>query len=111
LYLNDSAQALDINDPPKGLKKSKSDNPADELLRGGATTFHSRDKKRRLDVDPKAGRVLIFQHRRLYHSGDDVVAGIKYTMRSDLMYEMEIPSDGNDDVVSFRKAEGSDSSE
>ena len=41
-----------------------------------------------MDVDPKAGRVLIFQHRKLYHSGDDVVAGIKYTMRTDIMYEL-----------------------
>jgi hypothetical protein len=49
-----------------------------------------------LDVDPKAGRVLIFQHRRLLHSGDTVSAGIKYTMRSDLMYEWEGGSDGDD---------------
>ena len=40
-----------------------------------------------------------------------MVAGIKYTMRSDLMYEMEIPSDGNDDDVPFCKAGESDSSE
>lgn len=45
--------------------------------------------RHRLDVDPKAGRVLVFQHRRLLHSGDTVAAGTKYTMRSDLLYELK----------------------
>lgn len=57
-------------------------------LVGGATSFLSGDEKRKVDVDPKAGRVLIFQHRRLFHSGDDVVKGTKYTMRTDIMYEL-----------------------
>ncbi|KZP11707.1 hypothetical protein FIBSPDRAFT_800030 [Athelia psychrophila] len=57
-------------------------------LKGGATTFFSDDESRRIDVVPKIGRVLIFQHRKLYHSGDDVTQGMKYTMRSDLLYEM-----------------------
>lgn len=63
-------------------------------LRGGATTFYSKDRKRRLDVDPKAGRVLIFQHRDLLHSGDDVVSGVKYSMRSDLMYQIDESREG-----------------
>jgi hypothetical protein len=46
-----------------------------------------------------AGRVLIFQHRRLLHSGDDVKAGIKYTMRSDLMYEFEGGKNGEGNVI------------
>jgi hypothetical protein len=81
LYLNDSAQAL-------GIKKgSKEDTP--DLLHGGATTFHSTDMTKRIDVDQKIGRILIFQHRRLLHSGDLVTKGVKYTMRSDLMFEYE----------------------
>ncbi|KAK3903825.1 hypothetical protein C8A05DRAFT_14220, partial [Staphylotrichum tortipilum] len=68
------------------LNDSKAEVPGAELV-GGATTFFSSDEKRRLDVNPKAGRVLIFQHRRLYHSGDDVLAGTKYTMRTDILYE------------------------
>ncbi|CAD6443897.1 82f8c154-ac9c-4a67-b14f-e693982748a0 [Sclerotinia trifoliorum] len=93
LYLNDSAQELE-KDPniPKFPKDSK-------MLRGGATTFHSTDLKERLDVDPKVGRVLIFQHRRLLHSGDEVVAGVKYTMRSDLMFRFEDGLEGKDDVI------------
>lgn len=57
-------------------------------LVGGATSFLSNDAKSKVDVDPKAGRVLIFQHRRLFHCGDDVVEGTKYTMRTDIMYEL-----------------------
>jgi hypothetical protein len=96
LYLNDSAQALGIKEPMFGFLKGKKEGE-EEMLRGGATTFHSRDEKRRIDVDPKIGRVLIFQQRRLYHSGDDVTAGIKYTMRSDLMYRFEAEDDGKED--------------
>ncbi|KAI1370496.1 hypothetical protein F4677DRAFT_350626 [Hypoxylon crocopeplum] len=70
LYLNDSKQEVG----------------EEAELVGGATSFLSSNQERRLDVDPKAGRVLIFQHRRLYHSGDDVKQGVKYTMRTDIMY-------------------------
>jgi 2OG-Fe(II) oxygenase superfamily len=56
-------------------------------LVGGATSFLSYSEDEKMDVNPKAGRVLIFQHRGLYHSGDDVIRGTKYTMRTDIMYE------------------------
>ena len=39
------------------------------------------------DVKPVVGRVLIFQHRGLIHSGGEVTSGEKFTMRTDLMYE------------------------
>ena len=48
----------------------------------------------RLDVVPKIGKVLVFQHKGLLHSGDDVMNGIKLTMRTDLMYK-KIDADGN----------------
>ncbi|KAJ6583937.1 hypothetical protein DFH09DRAFT_1143832 [Mycena vulgaris] len=54
---------------------------------GGATRFWTSDKKHFLDVDPKVGRVLVFQQRMLVHSGEEVTDGIKYTMRTDFMYE------------------------
>ncbi|KAI3326312.1 hypothetical protein HD806DRAFT_489963 [Xylariaceae sp. AK1471] len=69
LYLNDSQQVV---------------GPSVDLV-GGATSFLSRDDSRKIDVDPKAGRVLIFQHARLRHSGDDVKAGTKYTVRTDII--------------------------
>ncbi|KAI0414346.1 oxidoreductase domain-containing protein [Xylaria grammica] len=78
LYLNDSQQVV---------------GPSTDLV-GGATSFLSRDNSRKLDVDPKAGRVLIFQHSRLRHCGDDVKAGTKYTVRTDIMYRIgELLSD------------------
>jgi hypothetical protein len=79
LYLNDSVAELGLE---PGVKASA----AGVDLVGGATSFLSSDEKRRLDVNPKAGRVLIFQHRGLYHSGDDVTQGTKYTMRTDILY-------------------------
>ncbi|KAG8168823.1 hypothetical protein KVR01_001572 [Diaporthe batatas] len=66
-------------------------------LVGGATSFLSDDAKSKVDVNPKAGRVLIFQHRRLYHCGDDVVRGTKYTMRTDIMYELIRRTDVEDE--------------
>jgi hypothetical protein len=79
-----------------------STNPDEEILQGGATTFHgSRDQEARLDADPKIGRVLIFQQRRLLHSGDEVIRGTKYTMRSDLMYSLDESERGEEDGVVF----------
>jgi hypothetical protein len=57
-------------------------------LEGGATTFFSWNMNERLDVVPKVGRVLIFQHRNLLHSGDDVISGTKLTLRTDIMYTL-----------------------
>lgn len=75
LYLNDSVAAT---------------GEGAELV-GGATSFLSSDETRKVDVDPKAGRVLIFQQRGLYHAGDDVLEGTKYTMRTEIMYELIRP--------------------
>jgi len=48
---------------------------------GGATTFHDYD----LDVRPQTGMALLFQHHVL-HEGCIVTSGIKYVLRSDVMY-------------------------
>lgn len=56
-------------------------------LAGGATRFWTPDKKEHVDVEPKLGRVLVFQQRMLIHSGEEVTGGVKYTMRSDFLYE------------------------
>jgi hypothetical protein len=60
--------------------------PSGEQLEGGATTFWSMNMANRFDVQPKMGRVLVFQQRFLIHAGDDVIRGIKLTMRTDIMY-------------------------
>ena len=51
---------------------------------------------KRLDVEPKIGRVLLFQHAFLLHSGDDVRKGTKLTLRTDIMFAKE----EKDDAVS-----------
>ncbi|KAI1477487.1 hypothetical protein F4774DRAFT_198102 [Daldinia eschscholtzii] len=77
LYLNDSKQ--EVGD-------------AADLV-GGATSFLSSNQVRKMDINPRAGRVLIFQHRRMYHAGDDVLEGIKYSMRTDIMYSIRVLGD------------------
>jgi prolyl 4-hydroxylase len=48
---------------------------------GGRTAFLDLDK----EVEPRAGRALLFQHFIL-HEGRAVTAGVKYALRTDLMY-------------------------
>jgi hypothetical protein len=48
---------------------------------GGATKFLDYE----IDVVPKAGMALLFQHRIL-HEGAIVTSGVKYVLRSDVMY-------------------------
>jgi hypothetical protein len=88
LYLSDAVSATgeELTHLPKE-ERIKAASSAEAM--GGATTFYSLDMRHRLDVLPKVGRILLFQHRDLLHSGDDVVRGVKYTMRTDLMYARE----------------------
>ncbi|KIK71536.1 hypothetical protein GYMLUDRAFT_33742 [Collybiopsis luxurians FD-317 M1] len=72
-----------------------------DVIEGGATRFYSsnywnpRKSSRKgvesepeyLDVEPRTGRVLIFQQRGLLHSGEPVLKGLKYAMRTDFMFE------------------------
>jgi hypothetical protein len=62
----------------------------DDGLEGGETSFIP-DRENPEDgcvkVSPKAGSVLIFQQRDLYHQGCEVTNGVKYTVRTDLLYE------------------------
>ena len=69
------------------LNESTLENP----LLGGATTFHSWNLERECRVVPRVGRVLVFQHRDLLHSGEEVEAGSKLTMRTDLMFKKADP--------------------
>ncbi|KAI1378556.1 hypothetical protein F4677DRAFT_411195 [Hypoxylon crocopeplum] len=58
--------------------------------RGGIGRKKSRDvegDQAFLDVEPRMGRALIFQQRMLWHSGQEVKRGEKFTVRLDLMYE------------------------
>ncbi|KAI1498413.1 oxidoreductase domain-containing protein [Biscogniauxia marginata] len=87
LYLNDSGMP-----PEEELAKMTTEERKEATANvtvGGATTFHAMNMKRRYDVEPKAGRILLFQQRDTLHSGDDVLQGVKYTMRTDLLYVCE----------------------
>ena len=48
-------------------------------FQGGDTTF------RGLRIQPRQGMALIFLHS-LYHEGSEVTQGVKYVLRSDVMY-------------------------
>ncbi|KAF4617213.1 hypothetical protein D9613_006236 [Agrocybe pediades] len=88
LYLNSCEDELLADDHHGHSPESKlSPDDPDEPLIGGATRFWTADKKHYLDVMPRAGRVLVFQQRMLIHSGEEVLQGVKYTMRSDFMFE------------------------
>ncbi|KAJ6484401.1 hypothetical protein C8R47DRAFT_1131280 [Mycena vitilis] len=53
---------------------------------GGTTRFIGR-KKAYADVEAKPGRVLVFQHASLLHTGEEVTGGVKCAVRSDILYE------------------------
>ncbi|KAJ7053310.1 hypothetical protein C8F01DRAFT_996800 [Mycena amicta] len=54
---------------------------------GGATRFWGNDDADYADVEALPGRVLVFQHDQLFHTGQEVTAGIKCALRSDILYE------------------------
>jgi 2OG-Fe(II) oxygenase superfamily len=56
-------------------------------LKGGATRFFSPSMKDHYNVNPRTGSCLVFQHRGLIHSGEEVVTGTKFTLRTDVMYK------------------------
>ncbi|KAI9805827.1 MAG: hypothetical protein M1825_000441 [Sarcosagium campestre] len=73
--------------------------PEDAGLTGGSTSFLDPfDSSDRLDVKPTTGRVLIFQQPGLYHAGDPVELGTKYTVRMDLLYKKQSPKQRNKDM-------------
>ncbi|KAF8880308.1 hypothetical protein BD779DRAFT_1549538 [Infundibulicybe gibba] len=67
----------------------------DEGLSGGATRIWGRKRYNKgkdtwVDVEPKMGRVLIFQQKGVWHSGEEVTAGLKYAIRTDFLFKQEI---------------------
>lgn len=62
----------------------------DTEIEGGATRIWEsrRGKDAFVDIEPKMGRVLIFQQRGIFHSGEEVTKGVKYALRSDLMFRL-----------------------
>ncbi|KAF8157966.1 hypothetical protein B0H34DRAFT_656470 [Crassisporium funariophilum] len=92
LYLNGESASGISEDPTQtsdasGTFVKLAEDDPDVPLQGGATRFWTPDKKNFLDVFPRMGRVLVFQQRMLVHSGEEVTQGVKYTVRSDIMFE------------------------
>lgn len=73
-----------------------------EGFQGGSTTFLSSDNRERIEVVPKTGSALIFEHHIL-HEGSLLTAGRKYAVRTDIMYA------AGSDVMDAAKGESSDS--
>jgi len=57
-----------------------------EAFVGGETTFLDWDADVRVPVIPKTGMILVFEHD-LYHEGSLVRSGLKYTIRTDVLYK------------------------
>jgi len=57
---------------------------------GGATRFFSDTSNACVKVQPKSGKVLLFEHRML-HDGEELRGGIKYALRTDVMYTTKAP--------------------
>jgi hypothetical protein len=58
---------------------------------GGDTTFidiDTDDTDTAIGITPRTGNVLVFQHD-IYHSGAKVTAGVKYAMRTDVMFQRQ----------------------
>jgi predicted 2-oxoglutarate/Fe(II)-dependent dioxygenase YbiX len=66
----------------------------DKGVKGGSTRFLC--GTRYYDVQPKMGSVLIFDHD-LLHEGSKVTGGVKYSVRTDIMYRNEDVVEGQDD--------------
>jgi len=64
-------------------------------LQGGSTTFFGMDMKREFKVEPRVGRVLVFQQRNLLHAGEEVTNGTKFTMRTDMMYRKVVQDEAS----------------
>lgn len=57
-------------------------------LSGGETTFFNQtESDLRFKIVPQIGQVLVFDHHQL-HSGDPVLDGVKYVLRTDVMYTL-----------------------
>ncbi|KAF7300541.1 P4Hc domain-containing protein [Mycena chlorophos] len=54
---------------------------------GGSTRFWGQGVDDYADVEALPGRVLVFQHEDLLHTGQEVTSGVKCAMRSDILYE------------------------
>jgi len=78
-----------------------------ETVKGGATRFWPNPRFRKgskgdgvyVDVEPRMGRVLVFAQGDLIHSGEEVTAGVKYNIRTDILYKEDLAEPAEPNVV------------
>ncbi|PLB51376.1 hypothetical protein P170DRAFT_436395 [Aspergillus steynii IBT 23096] len=84
---SDLAESSDESSNDMRTRRAAGGGDDQDALLGGATSFSDGFRsKGAVRVFPRAGSVLIFQQRNLFHGGDDVFCGVKYTARTDVMY-------------------------
>jgi hypothetical protein len=65
-----------------------------EGFEGGATRFvDERDERNGVDVVPKTGSVLLFEHQ-ICHEGAMLLSGTKYAIRTDVMFTSKAEGEG-----------------
>lgn len=55
-----------------------------ETIKGGATTLITLNE----NIIPQKGMLLLFDHKIL-HAGQSVTTGVKYVLRTDVMYRLK----------------------
>ncbi|KAL4744012.1 hypothetical protein BDV11DRAFT_165700 [Aspergillus similis] len=97
LYLNGDGEQ-DLQELKRAIDAGRPEGESTNLdqegsLLGGATSFLPRyeEKERHVRIFPRTGSVLVFQKSELLHSGDSVFRGTKFTLRTDVMYELVEP--------------------
>ncbi|KAH8648565.1 hypothetical protein BX600DRAFT_502952 [Xylariales sp. PMI_506] len=74
-----------------GRPEEEGEDEEEAGLEGGATRFlldpYGDPDGEFVDINPRLGSVLIFQQRDMFHEGCEVTKGVKYTLRTDIMYE------------------------
>ncbi|KAG8883686.1 hypothetical protein FRB99_004567, partial [Tulasnella sp. 403] len=86
-------------------------------VKGGATRIWSKSERSRggpkgngyIDVDPRMGRILVFEQDGILHSGEELVSGEKIAMRTEFMYGR--PGDSSSELSEEEEAEDPDESE
>ena len=78
-----------------------------EGFEGGSTTFLGTLSDERVEVVPKTGSVLIFEHPIL-HEGSKLISGRKYAIRTDVMYSSKVIRSHKDNESSTKEMTSQD---
>ncbi|KAI0203463.1 hypothetical protein F4808DRAFT_20414 [Astrocystis sublimbata] len=89
IYLNDAPNGVDGETSGGGGETRFWTSQVGKRQKDFETEVKAAEKEEAsfLDVKPKVGRALVFQQRMLWHSGQEVKHGEKFTVRLDLMFE------------------------